>query len=579
MKYLRIRQVCLIFLSVLLVALLLSGCRKTTVLEQIVYSDNADEIDYDQWQYEMENNSEIDPDMEQNQQTEEEQEKDQETDAVEGDDDLDAQHVSDLEYNESSENNTGGTTGNSSNEDGESGNPSGSDSDIDGDNHSDQLNPTNNSQALRQIIDANGNVIKIPENVDRVSAVGATAAYVEMLGGSGRLVATSSSFAESAFTSKVFGESVQVLWSGNGGSALSDSDFNKLLAADPQVCLVENGSSTFSDAQIRTLQQKGIYCVTVPKFNTSSNIKDGVTLLGTILGDKSSEGGQDAVKNASDYVDWYESVISTLSSKCDRFSCDSVDYDNDRSVSKKKYFSGSADGYYCLFADSWDSSASYRVFNDSKGTVMSGKGAAGVVSGYSSSPLSYYMSMAGVGNVAASYDDFGTQHEWYLNGLLKGDYAVTISGSYMDYTAGLQDCPYLTKVVKADNSEVHLGTEKFNTIIAATSDIKKNIESSPLLKNYPEISTPKGTVRGVELSGNYLGSVVYGDYTVKVNPHGAASWCTGSPESPLEGLWISSTFGTGVSENELKSEIKNFYSKFYRYSLTDAQVTSILKGI
>ncbi len=606
-------QYLVILLAVILCVTGFTGCRKTPVLEKIVYSDDASEIDYDRYKYELEHNAELDQDFHQTEPDDQEQGEQNYTDAVTGEGNDAADHTSDLEYNANSKNQASGKTGTLSNEhsttvtpsgagtqtevdtpstggnggtgvSGNSGNASGEGTEEEsiGDAPEDQPEPSGEEEdtPLQRILDANGEPVDVPETTERIAAVGTAAAYVEMLGGSGRLVATSADFSESGLAAQVFDETVPALWSGNGSSPLSDEAFEQLLSTNPQVCLIESGSSTFSDAQLGSLAASGIEAVTIPKFNTTKNIENAVTLIGRILGDKSSDGGQNAVSNASSFISWRQGILSKVASSCDRYAYDVVDYDNDRSSTKVSHFNGNSDRIlYSLYVNDWDDSASWQIFNLSKGAVMNGNGAAASVSGYSSSPLSYYMSLAGVCNTAAAYDDFGTQREWYVNSLYKVDYAIEISGKYNDYTAGNQNSPYLTRT-PSKTDYYDLGSPEFQTIIAGTQEIRAKLSDSPLTRYYEEkVNTGLGRFNGFMLSGNAQGSIIVGDYTILTNPHGAAAWDTGSPESPLESLWISAKFGTGISEADLKNEIRNFYLKYYRYELTDAQIDTILQGI
>lgn len=67
------------------------------------------------------------------------------------------------------------------------------------------LKPTKDRTKLRQVVDASGEKVDIPEDVDTVAALDTVAQYVEMLGGRGRVAATSQSFKNSDFVSAVFG--------------------------------------------------------------------------------------------------------------------------------------------------------------------------------------------------------------------------------------------------------------------------------------------------------------------------------------------------------------------------------------
>lgn len=60
-------------------------------------------------------------------------------------------------------------------------------------------------------------------------------------------------------------------------------------------------------------------------------------------------------------------------------------------------------------------------------------------------------------------------------------------------------------------------------------------------------------------------------------PNGGFWWCRPSPESPLGFLWLAETlYPDTFADVDLKSEMKTFFKKFYRYDLSDEEAEMIL---
>ncbi len=424
----------------------------------------------------------------------------------------------------------------------------------------------------RDIVNAYGDVIEVPENVEHVTAVGDAALIVQMLGADNRLVASSSNIINDALAKNVFANEglsqVSALWEGNGSTSISDNNFQELLVKQPQACFEISGQNTFTENQIATLKQNSIAYIALPDLKTTGDICQAVEIVGTVLG---NQNGIDAQANAKEYIDYFNSTISYVSSKVNRFTYKSIDFDNNRSINGIKYLSNNtSEGHYSLYIMGWDNEAQYKLHNNST-VALQGNGMAAVLSGYSYSPTSYYMSIGGVVNAASTYIDYGTMKNWYANPITSVDKLLTVNGGHgalSDYT--------LTKV---DNA--YLGESLFPAIIVENNAIRDQIMKSDLWKNYGPITSSTGLTKDygfLDASGSIVTSSIRGDYDILVNPQGVGSWTSGSVESILEPIWIASKFSNSISEDELKTKIKEFYKKFYRYDLNDSQVDNILKG-
>ncbi|MGI6205489.1 MAG: hypothetical protein ACOYJI_02490 [Anaerovoracaceae bacterium] len=419
----------------------------------------------------------------------------------------------------------------------------------------------------RQIVDASGRNVDLPEDVATVAAPGEAALIVEMLGGSGRLAGSSESFA-SGFAKTVFADEsideVDTLWDGYGTSPMSDADFQTLLQEKPQAVIEISGQENFSDDQLKQLEENQISYVVIPSLNTYSGICSAVQMVGDVLG---TYGGVDAPANADRYQSFCDEVIEKAS-EGGMFSPDGINYDTGKSDSS---FS-QEDGGYALFLSGWDSSASWSLHDDTT-VELEGQGLPVAVTGYTSSPVSYLMSVAGAANTAALKENCYSVTEpsnRYVSPVNSANEILSVQGGYGKYDK---------KYVMTTAGGYYLGEKEFKDVIVANEDIKTGIENSSLWENYGYQPSKSGLTGGYGFrnsKGVIVETTIRDDYNIHVNPQGAGSWTAGSAESVLEALWVADVIGGRVSDSELRSTVKSFYSEFYRHDLTDEQLNQIL---
>ncbi len=430
----------------------------------------------------------------------------------------------------------------------------------------------------RHLVNAFGEVVKLPKEVDLVAATGEAAVIVRMLGGGGRLVAANADFLDNQLVQDVFDyegiKQVANLWPGNGASPLSETDFGTLLTLEPQACIELSGQTVFSEEQIARLKEQKIVYVVLPALSNSKNICSTVQLIGELLGDKSASGGTDAPKLASDYVSYYNATISEIGSKVKRFTYNLIDFDNDKKANGVSYLANTSlanvRGFYSLYISDCDEGAAYKLHN-SAAVTLSENGLAVVRSGYSQNPMSYYMSIAGVVNASAIYPDYGQVRSWYVNPLASVSKTLTVTGGYAAQT----------KYALTVADPAHLGDEDFPAVIVQNSRIRDHIISDPLWATYDEITSTSGlTVNHgfLDGDGNIVPTTITGSYDIFINPSGIGSWTEGSAESILEPIWIAAQFYDAYSDDELRAKTKEFYRKFYRHELSDAQLDEILNN-
>ncbi len=436
---------------------------------------------------------------------------------------------------------------------------------------------------LREIVDATEKPVDIPKDVDTVAAVGDVAVYVEMLGGTGRLVATSESFSDNELAATVFGstevENVASLWSKTGSTPISDESFRQLVdVVRPEVCFVVSEQESFTDEQLGELSEKNIYVITLPKLNTISNIQRAVELIGEVLGDKSDEEGKkNAPAVAKEYISWMNNIIAGQVANERTFSGPGkVDFNNDCYATYTTITNEDAQdiGQYTLYISDWDEGASYTIATGAT-DIASGVGLAIAPSGYSTTPTAYFMSLAGVCNTAALSADLFIQQNWYVSPLTPTTFSVSKNAGVWDKD--------INKTLTEIDSKTRLGSENFKKVIVASKRIKDAIEADKkseygLWKNYGFKIVNQVTGYGFVHDSTFIFSNVIDEYDVIVNPCGAGSWASGSPEAPLESIWTNAVFTGDYTIEDVKSEITQFYTHFYGYTPNDTVIEKILGG-
>ncbi len=374
-----------------------------------------------------------------------------------------------------------------------------------------------------------------------MTAVGEIATIVEMLGGSGRLVGSSGSFTGSNWVQTTFDlNGVNTWWDGDGSSACAN--FDALLATQPDVCFEISGQETFSSDQITRLDEAGIAYVVLPKLSSISNIESAVTIVGQVLGDRSSDNGTNAESIASDYCTWANNMISTA----------------------RQSYSTKATTYI----GRWDDKAYWSIQSTlGRGVFWSGYGVPVGMAYIGASPLNECMGYAGVVN--------STADNYYVEPLYRQQWDPTITGG--DGTAKYRD---YVNIIYSNELGVGLGTEAYPAVIVADSSIRDDIYNAEG-GNYYKYHWQPGTMiayNGTTVYGIYLDDGTFlstriqneKEYQILVNPSGVGSWANGSVESPMEAVWLANKFqGLNV---DMGSIVSDFYSTFYHVSVDPSAV-------
>lgn len=563
----------LMLLMVLVCTVLLSGCRESLVIQEIIYDQASKDIDFQNELKIAENNEDSqneDENLPQKKSEKADKKAEEKHQASKKGDKKNDGEASDTKHNPDAKNN----------EDNDSeGSKAGKNGEKDQASDDNSTAGASDNPNDRQIYDGNGNVIDLPEKVNSVVVSGDAAPIIQMLGGKSIISGSSASFTGSSLAKEVFKsedlDKAKTLWDGDGSSAMSSSDFNELIKMDPDVCVVVSGQNSFTDSQLSTLKKKGIACVTLPPLNTSYNIQDAVTVAGDMIGDRSGEkGGVNAKDLASEYVSYCKKLVSEVKGKTGLFTWNNIDFNNDASVNgTKKTKSTASNGQYTLYISQWEN-ASYTITNNSGSSLYSDSGVAVAPQGYSNSPLSYFLSVAGVCNNGARFTR-NARSEYAIVPFNRNVFHHNTTGGHSFYG----DTNENFVRVKSGTIDIGLGENKFKSIIVDSASTKNKIQSSKSWKTYGRVTSNNVTDYGfLADDGSMVTTYIRDSYNVYVNPCGVGSWTSGSAESVLETKWAAWKFHSAYSESQVKEEIKKFYSKFYRYNLSDSQVNSILSG-
>ncbi len=413
--------------------------------------------------------------------------------------------------------------------------------------------------SLRQIVDASGAVVELPENISSAAAVGSVASLFYVTGSESVIKASSEDFTGNALVSSDLRAGMQAVWSGDGSQVMSDASFQTLLNIKPEVCIEESGVSAFTDAQLEQLKAAGIAYVVFPALTSIDQLKQAVGLAAEMTGGSASSA-------ASEYNDYVDKLVQEVSSRV-------KSRGSSRGLAD---ISRTGDGYYkgkySLYLAGWDDTAVYDISSD-RTQSLNGTGSAwtGNSSSRYGSLVRSLLAVAGVEDTMSVVETYSARNE-YVTPLRPVTMTLKITGS----AAARNTNERLLQV-----GNVGLGDETFPSIIVNSSAAKAALQASPLWTVYPHVVTSDGRFEAngfLASDDSIVGTSVAGNYDVLVNPQGIGSWDRGSAESILETVWAAGRFYGAYSDAEIKSKVAEFYSSFYRITLSDQQIDDILNG-
>ncbi len=423
-----------------------------------------------------------------------------------------------------------------------------------------------NSGATKKVVDAYGQEVEIPENVNTVAAVGQTALLTLMLGGGSCLAASDNNTLSNGAITAAYPELAGTanLWTGNGRAGMTDEALAALIALKPDVVLEISWEGTVSDAQAQQLAANGISYLVLPQMTSLDKLTTAVTTMGQVLGDKSTAGGKNAPKIASDYNAWVTAIHDRVTEATGAVKVT----DAEGNETPKK------DPLMTLYVDGWDAAAQYQLAN-SYLTAMSGTGCAYIRNAGTESctAITKFLGYANLLNTASWYGVRAKTQ--YMTPLISDYHEMTVSGS-------LASGVYQKGQMLLERDHVTLGMAGFPSLLVPDASVKAAIENDPAWAIYPHINNGDGTFNSdgfLDSEGHIVRTQISGPYDIKINPKGLFSaWNEGGPEGILESLWAAHVYYGVISEEELIGYIQELYSNFYGYPLSDTDIQTILAG-
>ena len=450
------------------------------------------------------------------------------------------------------------------------------------------------------VYNGNGKLENLPTDIESVCAVGEAATMVLSIAGSDYLAGSSKDYLHNSSVKKLFTSDalakVKTCWKGDGTNS-SDIDTSAIIKLKPDAVLAISGQDTVSSSAQKKLREAGISVITLPSMASDSYIKKAVRAVGYIF--QEATDGASATK-ASDYASMVDDVLKAAKDSHGGTvsTYNNVDYDNVTDANPTNSSAGGASNWTVLVTG-WESKATVSASFNGK-TLFKDSGVATCKIGWKWSPVSYYLGCGGAVNNAAAYGSYSSASVSLFLNYNENQVKYSWSGLSKEVTVGKDGGTFkqgnthlLTNACSARDSEQehHLGSSDFNKIIVTTKNIKTKLNKarSKSLGLYTPGSYQTNTSvsgYGLNINGQLLrcysvtNDASRGDslYSILVNPSGLmGSWTKGSMESFLEAAWAASEF-SGYSKDKLKSAVKEFYSEFYGYSLSDDEYNKIING-
>ena len=453
-----------------------------------------------------------------------------------------------------------------------------------------------------QVYDASGKQPEVPE-AGSIAAYGQVAVLVQMLGGTDDgdgftpLAAADDELCAGEFARVFSDEGVDRINSqafiadGSGGY---EPNIDQIIAAKPDTVLVFS-DGMFSKDEKKKLKKNGISITVVPALTSDTGIMRAAEIIAKMLDE--STGGR-STGNFELYRDCHDALIADVEGVRGYGSYDGVIYDANR-TSRPASFAAQK---FTLVIDEWDFGASY-----SYRSVISDAGAGVGLStvGFRSSPVSYYLGVAGVVNNAAAIDTTKRSSgllapAWQFNPSDLSPSNIRFSNKgfssllYENWGTGFTK----TTLSKVDTKKLTLrdngfGTETFPVVIVATDRMRDSFLASAnapdgIYHPFGYSASDAGTFPGTLAGRTQVFTVIDENLdtsaetnAVIVNPHGLfSSWLEGSAESFLECAWAATIDDFDSDwDGSAAAEVKAFYETFYRYDISDGEVEDILDGL
>lgn len=472
--------------------------------------------------------------------------------------------------------------------------------------------------------DLTGSYVDVP-TTNTVAAYGQLAVLVQMIGGKGALVAADSELLSSKFASIFSDEGsadIAVGWKKDGADT-GTIDVDAIIKSRAGAVLVYS-DSYLSKSEKKKLTDAGVNVLKVYPLTNSSYIKKDADMIGDLLeGSEALEKGWDSVAMAAKYRSFHDGLVKAVQAQNGNKLAGTTIYEKGVSTSTINKTSFDSTATTTLLLGSYDTTATYTSSIDGWKPTTNGVALATV--GYSSSPVSYYIQTAGlVENAAAKSKDISTKSGTIIAWQFNGNIASAALSKWSYKTGGGLDealdikwdnwntCLFTAQSAKA-NSDYTVsecfGSESFPVIIAGTQEVKERFIANSKDANgiYHAYPPTEASSSGVSISGfgklTSGGSLVFSaigtDYETGINSFDAgsgaggsvpddavlvtpcglfSSWIDASAESVLEAAWANDVVNTKSKAVGWETYVKDFYSTFYRYSLSDSELKTISAG-
>ena len=453
--------------------------------------------------------------------------------------------------------------------------------------------------------------------ISSFAAFGSYASMVQMLGGTGALVATDYETLVGFYNAGITGSGniangiqgdIKMGWRDDGSAAYMDVD--AIIAAfqekDPEglaagTCAIiaeYSAESYFGSygAALDKLEAAGIRWVNLRPMDNTFDIKRNVLDVGDMLYQSgvaqygaAAGVGSNSIARADKYVTLHDTAVSNANGGLAL----SANSGEDKVLqSGNDYIGSGGNTVYTLLIDGWDAQAVFSGHPFDYGVAFSSLG-------YTGTPVSYYIQAGGAINNAAVVASGSSTGElavtqFSLSTLTPLSSTLTTQNIKNLFTGSIErsllDSGRNTNAVAVGAG---LGTAYMPKIIVTSSEIKQamllsSASSTSLYHPYTWVSSALQSAAGADMGrsvaywsaigandgqmsadnpANPLGTALSDDLIV-VNPNGIfCDWTEGTVESFLESTWVSAVFGNGYSYSQWESDVVDFYSWAYNVNI------------
>ena len=457
--------------------------------------------------------------------------------------------------------------------------------------------------------------------VNSIAAYGDIAVLVQMVGGEGALAAADADLLSSKFK-KVFDKegagSIKTGWSGSGGDGAADVDAIVSSGAD---CVLVLSESELTKSQRTKLKNNNVKIVTMYRMSNTKYVKKNVQTIGDMLAESTElKSGLDPADMAQQYVDFVKGLLEDACATANGGKKTLAGNETFELKNTTEY-EYDADGCsYTLLLDEYDEDA--KFLDDINGWTPVTDGVFLSQLGYRNRATSFYMQAGGLVNNAAfkGADTTGLYiaHQFNANtgtfdktcfsktDLIGKSLTREELGSGWDSTLFCVDTGD-TSDTSISNLSLNFGTERFPRVIVTSEEAKEALVENSADPDgfYHPYGLTKSSIGGFFGKQTSGGSSVIScigvpesdstnlfatgedaaaipEENVEVNPTGLfSSWTDGtSAEAVLEAAWICDVVNIGCDKTSTgwKNYVKDFYSTFYRYSITDSEIAAMEEG-